>query len=342
VSISIQNILQELQASEISAIADLDSLNDIGGLQQFRGKFLGKSSFLKTALSFLPNLPEEDRKTVGQEVNRIRTRLEEQFQLQQEKVTVKKQNSSSFDPTLPGKLYWSGHLHVLTQVLDEIKSIFKNIGFVPAYGPEVEDDWHNFEALNHPAHHPARDMQDTFYISEKLLLRTHTSPVQIRVMEKQKPPIRIIAPGRVYRNEEISARSYCLFHQVEGLFVDEYVSFADLKGTINFFLEKFFGAGTPSRFRPSFFPFTEPSAEVDIRCFLCKGKGCPICKKSGWLEILGCGMVNPNVFAAVNVDSEKYSGFAFGMGVERPAILKYAVGDIRLFYENDKRFLEMF
>jgi phenylalanyl-tRNA synthetase alpha chain len=227
-------------------------------------------------------------------------------------------------------------------VRNRIRDIFTGMGFTVAYGPDIESDYYNFEALNFQPDHPARDMQDTFHIAEKILLRTHTSPVQIRVMKSQKPPIRAIMPGRVYRNEEISARSYCMFHQVEGLFIDENVSFADLKGTLFAFARTFFDDKTRLKIRPSFFPFTEPSVEIDVECFLCKGAGCSICKQGGWLEILGAGMIHPNVLRSGGIDSEKYTGFAFGMGIERIALLKYGIDDIRLFFENDVRFLRQF
>ncbi len=238
-----------------------------------------------------------------------------------------------------------GRKHPLTQTAEEIKRIFKSIGFGIADGPEIEDDYHNFEALNFPPDHPARDMQDTFFVKDdggKYVLRTHTSGVQIRVMENNKPPVRVIMPGRVYRNEAISARSYCLFHQVEGLYVDKNVSLAELKGTISYFAKEFFNAEAKLRFRPSYFPFTEPSAEVDVNCFVCGGKGCRICKYSGWLEIMGCGMVDPNVFKYVKYDENEVSGYAFGMGIDRLALLRYGIDDIRLFFENDLRFLNQF
>jgi len=251
-------------------------------------------------------------------------------------------DSTGIDLTLPGKNVKIGSRHILTQTLFEIKSIFKGLGFSVYDGPELESDYYNFESLNFPPDHPARDMQDTFFVSEKFLLRTHTTPVQIRIMEKEQPPIRAIMPGRVYRNEAISSRSYCMFHQVDGIYVDTDVSFAELKGTLVSFAEQFYGEGLKYRFRPSFFPFTEPSAEMDITCYICKGKGCRVCKHSGWLEILGCGMVDPNVFKYVNYDSEKYTGYAFGMGIERIAMLKYGIDDIRIFFENDLRFLKQF
>jgi phenylalanyl-tRNA synthetase alpha chain len=245
---------------------------------------------------------------------------------------------------LPGTPLAIGSRHPVTLMRNSIVEIFQRLSFTVAEGPEIEDDWHNFTALNLDENHPARDMQDTFYLSTDpaILLRTHTSNVQIREMERSKPPIRIICPGRVYRNETISARSHCFFHQVEGLYIDENVSFADLKQTLYFFVKEMFGEDVKVRFRPSYFPFTEPSAEMDISCMLCKGDGCSVCKRTGWLEILGCGMVHPNVLKNCGIDPEKYTGFAFGMGVERPALLKYGITDIRLFSENDVRFLEQF
>ncbi|MHB9013370.1 MAG: phenylalanine--tRNA ligase subunit alpha, partial [Ignavibacteriaceae bacterium] len=256
--------------------------------------------------------------------------------------TASSSTDEKIDITLPGITKILGSKHLLTQTLDEIKSIFKGLGFSILEGPELESDYNNFEALNFPSDHPARDMQDTFFINKEFLLRTHTSPVQIRVMSSHKPPVRAIMPGRVYRNEAVSSRSYCMFHQVEGLYVDSGVTFAELKGTLVSFAQQFYGEGLNYRFRPSFFPFTEPSAEMDITCYLCHGKGCKVCKQTGWLEILGCGMVDPNVFGFVNYDSEKYTGYAFGMGIERTAMLKYGISDIRVFFENDIRFLKQF
>jgi phenylalanyl-tRNA synthetase alpha chain len=246
--------------------------------------------------------------------------------------------------SLPGQPFPLGSRHPVTLMKNRIVSIFQRLGFAVAEGPEIEDDWHNFGALNLPPHHPARDMQDTFYIQQNpdWVLRTHTSSVQIREMEKRKLPIRMLMPGRVFRNETVSARSHCFFHQIEGLYIDEQVSFADLKQTLYFFVKEMYGPDVKVRFRPSYFPFTEPSAEMDVSCFICSGEGCPVCKKSGWVEILGCGMVHPNVLSNCGIDPEKYSGFAFGMGVERPAMLKYGVSDLRLFSENDIRFLQQF
>ena len=264
--------------------------------------------------------------------NLLKTDLEKTDDTSEEKI----------DLTLPGTIRTIGSKHIIIQTLDEIKSIFKGMGFSVFEGPELESDYNNFEALNFPPNHPARDMQDTFFVSEKFLLRTHTSPVQIRVMERFKPPVRAIMPGVCYRNEAINPRSYCVFHQVEGLYIDTDVTFAELKGTLVSFAKQFYMDDLKYRFRPSFFPFTEPSAEMDITCFICKGKGCRICKNTGWLEILGCGMVDPNVFNYVGYDSEKYTGYAFGMGIERTALRKYGIDDIRKFYENDLRFLKQF
>jgi phenylalanyl-tRNA synthetase alpha chain len=248
----------------------------------------------------------------------------------------------SYDYTLPGRSQTRGHRHLITQTMDEVVSIFYGMGFEVADGPDIETDYYNFSALNFPPDHPARDMQDTFFINEEYLLRTHTSPVQVRTFEQRRPPVRILAPGRSYRNEAINARSYCVFHQIEGFYVDKDVTFADLKGVLTAFAEEYFGPRTQVRFRPSFFPFTEPSTEVDVTCLLCAGKGCTICKQEGWLEILGAGMIDPEVFKAVDYDPNVFSGYAFGMGVERIAMLKHGVNDIRLFYENDLRFLKQF
>jgi len=287
--------------------------------------------------------PKEDKPVLGKELNCLRNLAEEKFNFKKtefEELLTKK--SQQIDLTLPCRKVEIGHKHLLTQTLDEIKSIFKGLGFSLFEGPELESDYYNFEALNFPADHPARDMQDTFFVNKNFLLRTHTSPVQVRLMEKLQPPLRAIMPGKVYRNEAISSRSHCMFHQVEGLCVDTDITFAELKGTLVAFTKQFYGKDLNYRFRPSFFPFTEPSAEMDITCFLCKGKGCRVCKHSGWLEILGCGMVDPNVFAYAKYDNEKYTGYAFGMGIERTAMLKYGITDIRTFFENDVRFLKQF
>jgi phenylalanyl-tRNA synthetase alpha chain len=293
----------------------------------------------------MKNVPVEEKKSFGQILNTFKVLAEEKFE--SEKTRIESIHSGSLlkiDTSLPGLPIHSGSRHPVTLMRNRIVEIFERLSFTVAEGPEIEDDWHNFTALNLDENHPARDMQDTFYLSTDpaILLRTHTSNVQIREMEKQQIPIRIICPGRVYRNETISARSHCFFHQVEGLYIDENVSFADLKQTLYFFVKEMFGDDVKVRFRPSYFPFTEPSAEMDISCMLCKGDGCAVCKRTGWLEILGCGMVHPNVLKNCGIDPEKYSGFAFGMGVERPALLKYGITDIRLFSENDVRFLRQF
>ena len=326
-----------------AASAELGSITDDTAAEQFRIKYLGKKGQLKSVLKGLGDLPPEDRRAFGAEANRIHDQIEERFTAAPWRSSASTTTASAFDATLPAFPFPTGSIHPLTKICNEICSIFKSMGFDIAYGPEVETDHYNFGALNFAPHHPARDMQDTFTVTaEKVVLRTHTSPVQIRVMEKQKPPIRCIMPGRVYRNEEISARSYCLFNQVEGLYIDEKVSFADLKGTLLAFARRFFDAKADIKIRPSYFPFTEPSVEVDVGCFLCKGTGCSVCKHSGWLEILGAGMVHPNVLRNGRINNERYTGFAFGMGVERIALLKYGIDDIRLLYENDVRFLRQF
>jgi phenylalanyl-tRNA synthetase alpha chain len=335
----------EFENIEILRKTALDELGKIGSGQDaenFRVKYLGKKGILSELKKSLGTMAPDQRAAFGAAVNSLSKDVESRFKEAPWQNKSGQTQDSGFDPTLPGYPFQSGSLHPLMKIRDEIRDIFVSMGFSIAYGPEVESDYYNFQALNMPPFHPARDMQDTFYIDEKTVLRTHTSPVQIRVMEKQKPPIRAIMPGRVYRNEEISARSYCLFHQVEGLYVDENVSFSDLKGTLLAFSRRFFDEKTHIKIRPSYFPFTEPSVEVDVECFLCKGKGCSICKQSGWLEILGAGMVHPNVFKYCGIDPEKYTGFAFGMGIERIALLKYGIDDIRLFYENDARFLKQF
>ncbi len=333
---------QSLDKLQETALLELEAIKNESSAEEFRIKYLGKKGILRLLLKSLGTMAPEDRKVMGAKANTIRALVESKFQEAHWRSNTEDTRDRSFDPGLPGFPFHQGSLHPLMQIRDEIRDIFSSMGFSIDYGPEVETDYYNFEALNTPAHHPARDMQDTFYIDESIVLRTHTSPVQIRVMEGQKPPIRSIMPGRVYRNEEISSRSYCLFHQVEGLYVDENVSFADLKGTLLAFSRRFFDEKTEIKIRPSFFPFTEPSVEIDVRCFLCKGQGCSICKKTGWLEVLGAGMVHPNVFKSVGIDPEKYTGFAFGMGIERIALLKYGIDDIRLFYENDARFLQQF
>lgn len=322
---------------------DINSISSLNDVEELRIKYFSRNGLIAQLFEKLKDAPKEDKPELGKKLNLLRNELTSQFdEIKNKLSSLQKSKANLLDLTLPGKEIIIGSKHILTQTLDEIKSIFKGLGFSVAGGPELESDYYNFEALNFPADHPARDMQDTFFISKDFLLRTHTTPVQIRIMEKQAPPVRAIMPGRVYRNEAVSARSYCMFHQVDGIYVDTDVTFAELKGTLVSFAKQFYGSNLRYRFRPSFFPFTEPSAEMDITCYLCHGKGCKICKNSGWLEILGCGMVDPNVFKFVNYDSEKYTGYAFGMGIERIALLKYGITDIRIFFDNDLRFLKQF
>ncbi len=322
---------------------DIKSVSSIKDVEEVRIKYFSRNGIVAQLFEQLKEASKEEKPELGKKLNLLRNDLTSRFDEIKEKISSSTSSEKkNIDLTLPGTEFIIGSKHILTQTLDEIKSIFKGLGFSVANGPELESDYYNFESLNFPADHPARDMQDTFFVSKDFLLRTHTTPVQIRIMEKQAPPVRAIMPGRVYRNEAVSARSYCMFHQVDGIYVDTEVTFAELKGTLVSFARQFYGSDLKYRFRPSFFPFTEPSAEMDITCYLCKGKGCKICKNSGWLEILGCGMVDPNVFKYVNYDSEKYTGYAFGMGIERIALLKYGITDIRIFFDNDLRFLKQF
>ena len=318
---------------------------DLAMLEQLRVQWLGKKGVLTERLKQLGNLPAEQRPQVGQAVNEAKKILQQAIETRrtalQSAQLAAQLAAERIDVTLPGRGQAKGGLHPITQTLQRIEKLFIQIGFSIEEGPEIEDDYHNFEALNIPAHHPARAMHDTFYFDEHLLLRTHTSPVQIRVMKTRPPPLKIIAPGRVYRCDSDLTHTP-MFHQVEGLMVDKRVTFADLKGILDEFLQHFFDRDLQVRFRPSYFPFTEPSAEVDIQCVACEGVGCRVCKQSGWIEVLGCGMVHPNVFSQVGIDNEHYTGFAFGMGVERLAMLYYGVNDIRLFFENDLRFLRQF
>lgn len=334
--------LDTIKSLSEEALKDFDKVSSHQEVENFRIKYLGRKGLLANLFDKLKELPKEQKPLFGKELNLLKKDLEEKYELLLKKFPEPKEKELLEDLTLPGIKPRIGSKHIITKTLDEIKEIFKSFGFVIAEGPELETDYYNFSALNFPEDHPARDMQDTFFISKDLLLRTHTSPVQIRYMESHKPPIRIIAPGRVFRNEAISARSHCIFHQVEGLYVDKNVTFAELKGTLINFAKLFYGSDVAIRFRPSFFPFTEPSAEMDVSCIICKGKGCRLCKYTGWLEILGCGMVDPNVFKSVNYDPEIYTGYAFGMGIERIAMLKYGIDDIRILFENDIRFLKQF
>ncbi len=323
--------------------ADIKSVASLKDLEDLRIKYFSRNGLVSQLFEQLKEVAKDEKPVLGKKLNLLRNEVSSYFDELKDRISSSHQTKENeLDLTLPGKNYIVGSKHILTQTLDEIKSIFKGLGFSVANGPELESDYYNFESLNFPADHPARDMQDTFFVSKDFLLRTHTTPVQVRIMEKQAPPVRAIMPGRVYRNEAVSARSYCMFHQVDGIYVDTDVTFAELKGTLVSFAKQFYGSDLKYRFRPSFFPFTEPSAEMDITCYLCHGKGCKICKNSGWLEILGCGMVDPNVFKFVNYDSEKYTGYAFGMGIERIALLKYGITDIRIFFDNDLRFLKQF
>lgn len=338
---------QEVESFCAETLTALEAINSPEALEQFRLTYLVQKGRIRTMLERLREVPKEEKPILGRLLNDLRRTVEariaelsERFQAQHPRVDI--------DPTLPGRPLPIGTLHPVMQTLDRMVEIFVRMGFALAQGPDVEDDYHNFEALNFPPDHPARDMQDTFFLrptdrsGKPLLLRTHTSPVQIRLMESMQPPIRAIMPGRVYRNEAISARSLAEFHQLEGLCIDERTSFADLKGTMVAFAEEMYGSGIRYRFRPSFFPFTEPSAEMDIECFLCDGRGCRVCKHSGWLEIVGCGMVHPNVLRACGLDPERWQGYAFGFGIERVTMLLAGIDDIRLLYENDLRLLEQF
>ena len=334
--LKIQNYKQEIDATIVS---------DANAVEEFRIKWLGTKGILKSIMGEMRNVAAEQKKEAGQMLNDFKLFVEERFESYQSiKSNITQENINQIDWSLPGSPIPIGSRHPLSVVRNKIVSIFQRLGFAIAEGPEIEDDWHNFGAMNLPEDHPARDMQDTFYISQNpsWLLRTHTSSVQARVMENQKPPIRVICPGRVYRNETISARAHCFFHQVEGLYIDENVSFADLKQTLYFFVQEMFGKEVKVRFRPSYFPFTEPSAEMDISCLICESKGCNVCKHTGWVEILGSGMVHPKVLENFGIDSNKYTGFAFGMGVERICQLKYQVNDLRLYSQNDVRFLKQF
>jgi phenylalanyl-tRNA synthetase alpha chain len=317
--------------------------NDFKDAEEFRLKFLSKNGKVSLLFDEFKEVSPEDKRALGKPINELKNIAQNKFNDLQEQFTKStEKGSSSIDYTLPGDAYQTGSRHPLSLVRNQIIEIFNKIGFSVADGPEIEDDWHNFSALNFPEEHPARDMQDTFFVDENWALRTHTSSIQIRVMEKQKPPMRLLAPGRVYRNEAISARAHCQFHQVEGFYIDKNVSFADLKQTLLYFAKEMFGTQTKIRLRPSFFPFTEPSAEMDISCMFCNQNGCSICKHSGWVEILGCGMIDPNVLINCNINPNEYSGFAFGMGIERITMLKYKINDLRLFFENDVQFLKQF
>ena len=330
----IASLLEEVKAFNAENLEQLEA---------FRIKYLSKKGVITALFADFRNVAPEQRKEMGQLMNSLKTAVQDKIVSLKEGFESTVENTIKPDLTLPSNAPL-GTRHPLSIVRNDIIDIFSRIGFTVSEGPEIEDDFHNFSALNFPADHPARDMQDTFFIEKDpdIALRTHTSSVQVRVMQNTAPPIRTISPGRVFRNEAISARAHCIFHQVEGLYVDTDVSFVDLKQTLYYFAKELFGENTKTRFRPSYFPFTEPSAEMDISCNICGGKGCNICKYSGWVEILGCGMVDPNVLESCGIDSKKYTGFAFGMGIERITMLKYQINDLRLFFENDVRFLEQF
>ena len=335
----IKQLIDEVEAFTAAEKEDIET---------FRLKYLSKKGIIPSLFSEMKNVSPGERKDFGLLVNDLKNKAEEKLSHFRALMEDTADRQEIPDLTLPSEPHGLGARHPISIVRRQILELFSHIGFTVEYGPEIEDDWHNFTALNFPENHPARDMQDTFFIrtgassQDDIALRTHTSSVQVRIMESRKPPIRILAPGRVYRNEAISARAHCFFHQVEGLYVDEGVSFADLKQTLMYFAKEMFDADTKIRLRPSYFPFTEPSAEMDVSCNICGGKGCNVCKYTGWLEILGCGMVDPNVLENCKIDSKKYTGFAFGMGIERIAMLKYNINDLRLFSENDVRFLKQF
>ena len=333
----IEAVLAEIEALQCKTEAEIE---------EARVRLLGKKGEITALFEEFRSVAPELKREFGQKLNQLKNAAAAKIEAIKETLATTSTTSSSFDATMPGDPYLLGSRHPVSIVRKEIVDIFRKFGYDVAEGPEIEDDWHVFEALNFPPEHPAREMQDTFFISaghpDPILLRTHTSSVQVRAMEKLPLPIRIVCPGRVFRNEAISARAHCIFHQVEGLYIDENVTFADLKQAILLFVREMFGADASIRMRPSYFPFTEPSAEVDVSCNICHGKGCNICKGTGWLEIMGCGMVDPNVLEASGIDSKKYSGFAFGMGVERIAMLKWQVKDLRNYFENDLRFLREF
>lgn len=324
------------------------SANTLEEIEQLRIQYLGKKGVLNDLFAQFKQIPNEEKREMGSLLNELKTAVQSKIDALRETLEAKADNQINIDDlTKPAYLETLGSRHPISLVRNEICEIFAQIGYVVEEGPEIEDDWHVFSALNFPPEHPARDMQDTFFIENRAdgnnaVLRTHTSSIQVRTMERQQPPIRIIAPGRVFRNEAISARAHCIFHQIEGLYIDKGVSFADLKQSLLYFAKEMFGNDTKIRLRPSYFPFTEPSAEMDVSCNLCGGKGCNVCKETGWLEIMGCGMVDPNVLKSSGIDPDVYSGFAFGMGVERIAMLKYGVNDLRMYFENDVRFLNQF
>jgi phenylalanyl-tRNA synthetase alpha chain len=336
---SLFNKVDELRSEFKQALASSPALSD---LERIRQEFLGRKGVINDLFKKMKEVDAERRGEFGGLINQLKLDIHDHIEDRISAHQAEKKAISSVDVTLPGVEYARGTLHPIESTLRDFKQIFHRLGFAVAEGPEIETQWRNFDALNFPPEHPARDMQDTFFLKNDSVLRTHTSPVQVRLMLEEKPPIRSIMPGRVYRNEAIDAGHYCLFHQVEGLYVDKNVTMGELKATLELFCREYFGENVKLRFRPSFFPFTEPSSEMDVSCFLCGGKGCRVCKQTGWLEIGGCGMVDPNVFEAVDIDSEEYTGYAFGMGIERIAMMKYGITDIRLLFENDVRFLKQF
>ena len=332
----INDLLKRVEAFKPQAAAEVE---------EFRVRMLGRKGEMNDVFEEFKKVAPELKKELGQKINALKTRINDKIaEMKSALENTETDSDAAIDMTRPGSNDPIGSRHPISLVRNEIVDIFARLGYTVAEGPEIEDDWHVFSALNFPPEHPARDMQDTFFIRKNpdIQLRTHTSSIQVRTMERQKPPIRVVCPGRVFRNEAISYRAHCIFHQVEGLYIDENVSFADLKQSILYFAKEMFGEKAQIRMRPSYFPFTEPSAEVDVSCNLCGGKGCNVCKHTGWLEIMGCGMVDPNVLEASGIDPQRYSGFAFGMGVERIAMLKYGVKDLRLYFENDARFLRQF
>lgn len=336
---NLNEIEQEINSFPVNSPEELES---------FRLKFISRNGLLTSLFEELKNVSREEKPVVGKKLNEVKKLAEGKFNTLKEQYENAAVSKETIDLTLPAAEYSIGREHLISQTLAEMVKIFREIGFKVTDGPELEEEFYNFDALNTPAHHPARDMQDTFYVQsttdkdKKHVLRTHTSPVQIRTMLQNKPPLRIISPGKVFRNETVTFKNYFMFHQLEGLYVDKNVSMKDLKGVLAYFFKKFYGENTKIRFIPSFFPFTEPSGQVDISCFICGGKGCKTCKDTGWLEVGGCGMVDPNVFKSVNIDPEEYTGYAFGMGMERLTMMKYGIKDIRILYQNDVRFLDQF
>jgi phenylalanyl-tRNA synthetase alpha chain len=324
----------------------LKKISSLSELEEFRIKYLSRKGVINSLFENFKSLSSQEKSEIGKHLNELKKFAQSSYEAKKQEFEKKvSSHYKDLDLTLPGRRYNVGSKHLISQALDEIIYIFRRIGFSVFDSPEIEDEYHNFDALNTPDYHPSRDMQDTFYLesdTENYLLRTHTSPGQIRVMEKFSPPVKVIVPGKCYRNEAISSRSLSMFHQIEGFYVDKNVTFRELQATLSYFAREFFGRNLKTRLRPSFFPFTEPSAEMDVECYLCNSKGCRVCKYTGWLEILGCGMIDPNVFAAVGYDSEKYTGYAFGMGLERTLMIKFGIPDIRMFYENDIRLLKQF